>query len=116
MTESLLNRYKIISECWSLWVEVEVDHNILTRELAEEINGFWTDSDDRLDDAEGDPVVAVIKYAASFLLSSVLETESLSLAQKELDGQEGFPPVSGIRLIDFEIPDIRSTNLTIEKL
>ncbi|UUE75516.1 DUF2528 family protein [Pectobacterium aroidearum] len=40
---------------------VEVDHDVVTNDTLTEINTFWSDADERLDDADGNVLVAVLK-------------------------------------------------------
>ncbi|HEY0955361.1 MAG TPA: DUF2528 family protein [Pseudoxanthomonas sp.] len=111
------------SEIFDIQVALEVDHDLLTPELASEINGFFIDADDRLEDADEDPVLAVIKLAASIFLSYVLDVnQSLNTEgmQHAFDTQyEGWPDAGkhGIKLIDWEgRPDLDSALLIIEEV
>lgn len=50
-------------------VHFEVDHSVLTTDNATEINDFWSGADERLDDAEGDVVKAVLKHAFQVVIA-----------------------------------------------
>ena len=116
-----MKRYKIDhTEMFQTELLLEVDHERLTPELASEINNFWSGCEDRLSDADGDPVLAVIKLAASIFLGYVLDvgqclnTEGMQLA---FDNQhEGWPRngEAGITLIDWDgRPDLDTCLLDV---
>ncbi len=68
-----LKRYTL-EDTWKDWeITVEVDHDILTKERATEINSFWGGDEHRLSDADGDVVRAVIKFAAQGWIYDLLE-------------------------------------------
>ncbi|MDF3931371.1 DUF2528 family protein [Pseudomonas citronellolis] len=63
-----------LSDTWKDWeITLEVDREILTKQLATDINDFWTGSEDRLLDADGDVVRAVVRSAARSLIYLMLE-------------------------------------------
>lgn len=63
-----------LKDDWKDWkIVLEVDLEQLTSERATEINEFWSGDDDRLDDADGNVVHAVIKLAAELLVYALLE-------------------------------------------
>lgn len=63
-----------LKDTWKEWsITVEVDHDILTSERAAMINSFWTSAEDRLSDADGNVVRAVIKLAAEGWVYDLLE-------------------------------------------
>lgn len=99
-------------------VTVEVDHDVLTPELAKEINDFWTSADEVLAAANDDIVLAAVRRAGPYLIGAVLEGCNLYGAQKELDEAEGWPPrgAHGIKIVDFEIPDMGSVDLEMEEI
>lgn len=62
-----------LGDSWKDWqLTLEVDLDILTEERATEINEFWSGDDDRLRDADGDVIRAVIKLAAERLVFALL--------------------------------------------
>lgn len=68
-----LKKYTLV-DSWKDWsITLEVDHDILTKERATEINEFWTSAEERLSDEDGDVVMAVIKMAAKHLVYAFLE-------------------------------------------
>ncbi|MGK4362065.1 DUF2528 family protein [Ectopseudomonas chengduensis] len=63
-----------LSDSWKDWsITLEVDLDILTAERATEINEFWSGDDDRLSDADGDVIRAVVKLAAERFVFAFLE-------------------------------------------
>lgn len=117
-----IRRYRIAQDWGDIVVTVDVDHDKLTPEMATEINAFWTGAEERLDGADGDVVMAVIKLAAKYLMYQVLDLNawrSVANMQREFDGEEGWPPNGehGIRLVDFEgAPEIDDTTLQVTEL
>ncbi|WP_199098981.1 DUF2528 family protein [Dyella sp. ASV21] len=117
-----IRRYRASQDWGDIVVTLDVDHAKLTTELATEINDFWTGADDRLDAADGDVVMAVIKLAAKYLMYQVLDPTGwrhIPNMQREFDGEEGWPPNGehGIRLVDFEgEPEIDDTTLEVTEL
>ena len=117
-------RFKIDhTSIFDLSVILEVDFDKLTPTLATEINNFWTDAEDRLSDADGDPIRAVIKMAAGIFFAHVLDVmESLNTygMQQAFDSQyEGWPREGecGIKLIDWEgRPDLDCALLDLEEI
>ncbi|WP_025129702.1 DUF2528 family protein [Pseudomonas sp. PH1b] len=68
-----LKKYTLV-DSWKEWsITLEVDHDILTKERATEINGFWSDAEYRISDEDDDVVMAVIKMAAKHLTYAFLE-------------------------------------------
>ena len=102
-------------------VILAVDHSCLTPDLARQINEFWTGAEERLDAADGDVVLAVIRMAGAEFLGWVLDVNSnLSVdgMQREFDELEGWGgPICGIRLVDFDgRPDLDSTQCYVKEL
>ncbi|SFQ51725.1 DUF2528 family protein, partial [Ectopseudomonas toyotomiensis] len=63
-----------LSDDWKDWsITLEVDLDILTTERATEINEFWSSHDDRLSDADGDVIRALVKLAAERFVFAFLE-------------------------------------------
>ncbi|MDH1007392.1 DUF2528 family protein [Pseudomonas nicosulfuronedens] len=103
---------------WDITLEVNLDQ--LTAERATLINEFWSGHDDRLDDANGDVVDAVIKLAAERLVYAFLErggahvsdgAQSKIWTQQDLHDQEGWGGTEdgnpfgwcGIRLVTADV-------------
>lgn len=112
-----IKRYLITQEWGEIEVTVDIDHDKLTPEIAQETNNFWMNSEERLEAADGDSVVAVIRLAAARFMSSLLEGMSIEGAQSDLESAEGWPPETGIKLVDYDgLPDINSMELQLEEI
>lgn len=110
-----------LKDGWKDWeLTLEVDLDVLTPERAGEINEFWSGDKDRLSDAGGDVVRAVIKLAAKRLTYALLEQggglvrdgEVAAIWTKQgLHDQEGWGGTEegnsfgwcGIRLVSAEV-------------
>lgn len=108
--------YEVVSDesaDLSVWIEVDLD--VLTPDLATEINSFWAGAQDVLEAADGDVVEAVVLWAASAFMRSVLAGLDIRDSQNDLDAREGWPPNGehGIRLVDYSIPDVSAVYLSI---
>lgn len=112
-------RYKLMAG-WAgeISVTVEVDHDVLTPEVAKEINDFWTSAEEVLAAANDDIVLAAVRRAGPYLIGAVLEGSNLRGAQAELDEAEGWPAkgAHGIKIVDFEVPDMGSIDLEMEEV
>lgn len=112
-------RYKL-SAGWTeeISVTVEVDLDLLTNQLAEEINNFWACADEVLAAAAGEIVLAAVRRAGPYLIGAVLEGKTIEGAQAELDEAEGWPTQGkhGIKIIDFEVPAMGSADLELQEL
>ena len=117
-----VRRYRIAQNWGDIVVTLDVDHAQLTTELATEINEFWTGAEDRLDAADDDVVMAIVKLAAKYFMYKVLDPNGWRYVphmQRDFDGEEGWPPqgTHGIRLVDFEgEPEIDDTTLEVTEL
>ncbi|WP_340569913.1 DUF2528 family protein [Stenotrophomonas sp. G106K1] len=114
-------RYKVEHAWLDVEVTLDVDHRLLTPELAKDINEYWTDAEQRLEAADGDVVVAVIKMAGAAFLGMVLDVRADLTEygmQKEFDKMEAWDSeVCGIRLVDFDgRPDLESEELRVTEL
>ena len=115
-----LKRFKL-EDSWKDWaLTLEVDLDVLTSDKAAEINEFWSGHKDRLDDALGDVVRAVVKLAAERLVFAMLEYggcqisdggQSAIWTKENLHDQEGWGGSvegglfgwCGIRLVSAEV-------------
>ncbi|WP_295367963.1 DUF2528 family protein [uncultured Stenotrophomonas sp.] len=115
-----IKRYNIERNWGEGQVQLEIDHNILTPEQAAEINEFWTGADERLDAADDNPVLAVIKIAGAEFMGWVLDANSsysTESMQREFDQLEGWPSPHGIRLVGWDDrPDLDSSLMQVEEI
>ncbi|WP_288843244.1 DUF2528 family protein [uncultured Deefgea sp.] len=119
MGESI-KRYQFNDDWQDFSIELEVDHDQLTTEVATEINNFWSGAKERVSDAGGSVVNAVIKMAADTLARSMLsqggacfssEDVAAIWTKQDLHDQEGWggseldSPYGycGIRLIEADV-------------
>jgi len=73
-----------LSDDWKDWsITLEVDLDILTTERATEINEFWSGDDDRLDDADGDVIRAVVRLAAARLVFAMLRVAGATVTSED---------------------------------
>jgi hypothetical protein len=101
-----IKRYNITEDRYGLEVTLQVDHDLLTPELATEINAFWTEPDARLAAADDDVVRAVVLMAARHFMHGILEDKwgSVPGLQADFDEEEGWggSAFNGITLLDFD--------------
>lgn len=123
---SNIKRYRLDAPFAEFEVLVEIDHDLLTEELLHEINDFWSGSKERLTDAHGivlDAVLGILYRTLWFVVIESGNTSPESIAQ-EFARREGWPPLdgtNGIKIIhvdsvDFDhIPTIEeATVITID--
>lgn len=113
-------------------VTIEVDLDVLTVDMATaidefwaeadevlaEINGFGAAADDVLGASDGDVIVAATRRAATRLLSTLIDGYTGEWAVTQLCESEGWPPKEqlGMRVVDFELPDLRSAALKFTEI
>jgi hypothetical protein len=99
-------------------VTLEVDLDVMTPELATEINNFWAGAADVLTAAGDDIIQAAARRAASRILWLLLDTDDADSAMDEFNRQEGWPPNGehGIRIVDFDLPSMSADDLDCEEL
>ena len=94
-----LKQYVITAEDTEHEIKMTVDMDLLTPEMATEINTFWGDADWRLSQADGDVVQAVIRLFGQHAINKMLceggndfsdEDVGLQVAEDLLD-EEGWP-------------------------
>lgn len=93
-----------------------IDTDIMSHELAHEINDFWGGADEILDVSDDDPHQAVARRAAYPLWETLLDGYNEEWALKTLGESEGWPANHGITIIDYELPDFDQSNLDVEQL
>lgn len=120
---SNIKKYKIQGEWYDWEVTLEVDHDVLTPELANEINTFWSGWEDRVEQENGSHVKAVIRFAGTLCINEMLRNfgtefyesnkEASAVWTKDLFDQEGWPENPGIRVIaaSVEVADYDGVSL-----
>jgi hypothetical protein len=97
---------------------VSVDRALLTDEILNQINNFWSNADGRLHDEDGDLFAAVLKLlfitviTESFHSLNVIE----DLKNESPDGWMPFDGSYGIELISFEELEIDTQDIDIERI
>ncbi len=66
-------------------ITLQVNHDILTPELATLINDFWSENDERLRAADGDVVQAVIRLFAVCAISCLMGQGGACFGSNKLD-------------------------------
>lgn len=105
-------------------VTLQVDHSVLTKELANLINEFWGGDEDRLAQENGDVVRAVVRLfgtrAISFFMAdggAGLSVESRYWTEKVIQAQhEGWPDCSGlgILIVAASVDSVDYDDVTLE--
>lgn len=96
---SNLQRYTLENFDGDVEIVFEVNTDIMTEEIAHEVNGFFYNSERRLDRQKGDVRKAVVRMAAGFVVDMALreggwtfgtDSEGAAICSKELRAEEGF--------------------------
>lgn len=98
-------------------VVIVVDHDKATDELFHTMNDFWSESEERLSDADGDVVIAVLKMIALYCLNyqTYHQLNSYGMMRhfgsddSPSHGVEGYPRLDGsmgILLEQVDVPEI----------
>lgn len=92
-------------------VTLRVDHDVLTPELATEINSFWIEADSRLASEDEDVVKAVVRLFGARAIAVLMEQGGADFGdkrpdinkwwtQKVIDEQyEGWPDAEGLGIL-----------------
>lgn len=94
---------------------IEVDHDILTPELATQINAFWSEADSRLAEHDDDPVKTVVACAMQSFVLSAMNDYNEHGCMRDLHDEEGWPPEGelGLKLISIEVPSRDFDTITV---
>jgi hypothetical protein len=101
---------KIYKLTWNDFdVEIEVNDEFATDERMHEINDFWSGAEDRLAEADGNVLHAVLKMLAGTVLQVQVEYGySIYGLREEFQSREGWPNLDtgewGLRIISADIP------------
>lgn len=105
-----------LSYGFDLSITLDIDTDVMTPELAKEVNAFWISADEILEVSDGDAVQAVARRAADPLLRSLQDGRYQEYALEELGKSEGWPEKHGITIVDYEIPCTDSVTWDVEEL
>ncbi|WP_024303345.1 DUF2528 family protein [Pseudogulbenkiania sp. MAI-1] len=90
-----IQRY-CLSWDWKADVVVDIDREIATDEKLHMINNFWTNAEDRLEEANGDVLVAVLKMLCTKVVSMSIEyLDVKDIFAKRGGATEGWPALDG---------------------
>jgi hypothetical protein len=111
-------RYTVTYD-WNFEMVVEIDHEVCKDELLHEINNFWSDSDFRLSQADGNILHAVLKLMAqmAFRLNVSDWRDTASLLKAPDTCPEGWPVLdgsAGITLISIDDFEFDADEFTIK--
>lgn len=108
-TAKNLKQYKIIDPSRDYEVVLEVDHNILTPAIAEQINKFYSCWEDRVEEQNGSHTLCAIRLAGEFCINAMLKhggslfpascIETGAAWTSDLSSEDGWPKEHGIRVV-----------------
>lgn len=117
---SNVKRYKLDYD-WKADIVIEIDHDIATESIFHELNDFWGDSEDRVDD-EGSAFEGVMKMLGGVILALTVEynynTRGIVSLFSGKHGQEGWPPMDGeygIKIVSVDSFCFDSSDFTLEE-
>lgn len=96
---SNLQRYFLGDFEGNIEIVFEVNTDIMTEEMAHEVNGFFYNSESRLRQQKGDVRKAVVRMAAGFVVDLAIreggwcfgaDSEGAAICSKQLRAEEGF--------------------------
>ena len=107
----MFNTYTIAADSgYEFSIKLRIDTNLLTKEIASNINDFWGNSERMLKICHGDLYQAVARRAAFDLFYSLIEGYSSDHALQLLSQQEGWPSENlGIEILSYDILEFDAT-------
>lgn len=104
-------------------LHVAIDHEVMTEDRLHEINDFWIDGEDRLDEEDGNVLDAVLKRLAQlcFVEQMYHDWNAYGLVKKfDWDDPncylEGWPKMdgsAGILIVEADGPEILSSDISV---
>lgn len=101
-------------------MKFEVDHSIATEDFFHELNDFWSESEDRVDE-DGSAFSGVMKLLAAVIFQLTVEYPNKNtngIKQLFKYGKEGWPQLDGswgIELLETDSFEFDSSEFTITK-
>lgn len=105
-------------------VRLQVDFDVLTPELAAEINGFWSGADLRLREEGGDVLRTVVRMFGELAIRHISEdggasfgpTDDIFWTKKVLKHYEGWPDAEGLGILitAADVPVVGYYDVTLE--
>jgi len=106
-----------LSSGFDLTITLDIDTDVMTPDIAQEVSTFWISKDEVSEASDGDVFEAVARYAAGSLLMSLLSGwNSPEIALKELSESEGWPEQHGITIVDYDLPTFDASALDVDEL
>ena len=100
-------------------VHLEVDHSVLTKEIATEINEFWSDADSRLSDCD-DVIKDVLKLVFCTIVGLMrhkgwdcINSRNAESFTKDFQSEEGWGQC-GIKVTYVDIPQLDFADISIK--
>ncbi|MDH4585611.1 DUF2528 family protein [Pseudomonas sp. BN415] len=91
-TAANIKRYVVSDQIGDDQVTLEVNHDLLTEELATMINQFWTDSRSRVAEEQGDVVRTVIRLFGEWMINKMLAQGGAEFTEKSRNPLSGDNP------------------------
>lgn len=126
---SAVKTYQVIADWFSdAEISLQVNHDVLTQELATEINRFWSGAADRLDLEDGDVVRAVIHLFGAEAIRYFMAEGGASFGSLETgrywtdkvlkEQAEGWPDCDslGILITAAEVPVVCYGDVTMVRI
>jgi len=111
----MIKKYRITSGM-DLELTLGIDTDVLSEELAHEINDFWAGADEILEASDNDVYQAVVRRAANPIWNELLNDWDGVWALEQLGKSEGWPERHGITILDYELPDRDQCSLDVTQL
>ena len=113
--KSNIKKYQLVLSD-AINIKLDVDTDILTCQLAEEINNEFFSGDSVLAKSNGDVVIAVVRHAATILACKLITCLNIYEAQEALNNHPLFPNDCGITLVWFDVIDIDPHDFEVKDL
>lgn len=97
-------------------VVVDIDRDIATDEKLHMINDFWIHSEDRLEEANGDVLVAVLKMLCTKVVHMSVQYHDVK--SEFANGEEGWPALDGswgITLVRYDELGFNSNDVEVRE-
>jgi hypothetical protein len=109
-------RYKVEDPDTARGFFIEIDREKVTDETFHLINGFWSGADDRIEEADGDVLLAVLRLLWEEIMR--LSIETFDVESKLAAGIEGWPRFDGtmgFRLVHYDEWEFDSSGVAYEE-
>ena len=116
-----IKKYELEDDAYNE-VHLEVNHSILTEDIANEINEFWSNAEERLDECDGDVIKAVLRLAFVTVIGLMhakgwdqINAKAAEDFTKELHLEEGWRE-SGIKVTYVALQEIIFNTISVRCL